>query len=74
VIPHNYKLLYAAYFGCKQRHIKYWTQLSSEQQNAAILKYAGVDMAEYVYRVSVAGLIIDRRIKARDDNGQIPSP
>ena len=67
MIPRNWKLTYAAYFGCQQRHIHYWDELSSEQQQAAILKYADKDMPAHVYRVSAAGLIIDRRLVARDD-------
>ena len=63
----NWKLTYAAHFGCQQRHVKYWYQLSSEQQEYAKLAYA-FDHEKYVYRVTVAGLIVDRRLVARDDN------
>lgn len=74
MLTRNWKLTYASYWSCQQRHIKYWSQLSNEQQNAAILKYADKQMDAHVYRVTVAGLIIDRRLVARDDdNGQIPT-
>ena len=63
----NWKLTYAAHFGCQQRHIKYWYQLSGEQKEAARAKYGNLAMAAYVYRVSVAGQIVDRRLMARDD-------
>ena len=64
----NWKLTYAAHFGCQQRHIKYWYQLSAEQQEAAIDKYGGLAVKAHVYRVTVAGQIVDRRLVARDDN------
>ena len=71
----NWKLTYAAFFGCQQRHIKYWSQLSAGQREEAILKYISpyndnylFDMNKYVYRVTVVGLIVDRQLVARDDN------
>lgn len=74
MIPRNWKLTYASYFGCQQRHIKYWYQLSDKQQQVTILKFIKrgdenylFDMSKYVYRVSVAGLIIDRLLVAKDD-------
>ena len=69
----NWKLTYAAFFGCQQRHVKYWYQLSIGQQEYAKVKYA-FDHEKYVYRVTVAGLIVDRRLVARDDsNGLLPA-
>ena len=73
MITRNYKLLYAAYFGCEQRHIHYWHELSVDQKHAAFEKYSGVGLHLHVYQVSQAGLIIDRRLVARNDNGQIPA-
>ena len=69
VITRNWKLTYAKHFGCKQRHIKYWYQSSDEQQETAILRW-GVASHRYVYRVTVAGLIVDRRLVARDDSNE----
>ena len=78
MINRNWKLTYAAHFGCQQRHIKYWYQLSAEQQEVARAKYAPgqyfFDWNKYVYRVTVAGLIVDRQLVARDDhNGLLPA-
>ena len=66
----NWKLTYAAHFGCQQRHIKYWYQLSSEQRESAMDKYGSFAVKAFVYRVTVAGLIVDRRLVARDDNNE----
>ena len=74
MITRNWKLTYAAHFGCQQRHIKYWSQLSGEQQEAARAKYSSLAMAAHVYRVTVAGLIMDRRLVARDDSNANQNP